>query len=195
LPSQLSGVSDGRANGQHPSARRAERGKFSSSHDFSMGRSASRTTSSSVGSCFFTVSVNVLNAEPIAAVALGDSNPASGFAPVFSPKARGSGVNVVSPASASAANGAPDVGEQGIHGYKTMDDLMWSVRGDPERLVVRSQITECDGVVIGTVALWGVIWDHARGYRAQFARPISFISSYGKRSQEALAELRTSFLK
>ena len=32
-------------------------------------------------------------------------------------------------------------------------------------------------------------------YRAQFARPISFISSYGKRSQEALAELRTSFLK
>jgi hypothetical protein len=33
-----------------------------------------------------------------------------------------------------------------------------------------------------------------RGYRAQFARPISFISSYGKRSEEALAELRTSFL-
>ena len=87
------------------------------------------------------------------------------------------------------------MGEQGIHGYKTMDDLMWSVHGDPERLVVRSQMNECDGVIIGTVALWGVIWDHARGYRAQFARPISFISSYGKRSQEALAELRTSFLK
>lgn len=30
-------------------------GKFSSNHDFSMGRSVSRTTSSSVGSCFFTV--------------------------------------------------------------------------------------------------------------------------------------------
>jgi hypothetical protein len=56
-------------------------------------------------------------------------------------------------------------------------------------------MTECDGVVIGTVALWGVIWDHARGYRAQFARPLSFISSYGKRNQEALAELRTGFLK
>ena len=27
---------------------------------------------------------------------------------------------------------SPDVGEQGIHGYKTMDDLMWSVRDDPE---------------------------------------------------------------
>ena len=90
---------------------------------------------------------------------------------------------------------SPDVGEQGIHGYKTMDDLIWSVRGEPERLVVRSQMTECDGVVIGTVALWGVVWDHARGYRAQFARPISFTSSYGKRSQDVLAELRTCFLK
>ena len=86
------------------------------------------------------------------------------------------------------------MGEQGIHGYKTMDDLIWSVRGDPEHLVPRSQMSECDGVAIGTVALWGVIWDHARGYRAQFARPTSFISSHGKRSHDALAELRTSFL-
>ena len=60
---------------------------------------------------------------------------------------------------------------------------------------VGGQMTECDGVVIGTVALWGVIWEHAKGYRAQFARPTSFISSYGKRSEEALAELRASFLK
>ena len=35
-----------------------KRGRFSSSHDFSIGRSVSRTTSSSVGSCFFTVSVS-----------------------------------------------------------------------------------------------------------------------------------------
>src|ERR1700739_1023037 len=57
-----------------------------------MGRSVSRTTSSSVGSYFFTVSVNVLNAEPIAAVASHDSNPASdvGFAPACSPEVRGS---------------------------------------------------------------------------------------------------------
>jgi hypothetical protein len=133
LPSQLSGVSDGRANGQHPSARRAERGKFSSSHDFSMGRSASRTTSSSVGSCFFTVSVNVLNAEPIAAVALGDSNPASGFAPVFSPKARGSGVNVVSPASASAANGAHSV-------FHERFLPLWPPIQGPSRLLFYSRI-------------------------------------------------------
>jgi hypothetical protein len=87
----------------------------------------------------------------------------------------------------------PDVGEQGIHGYKTMDDLMWSVRGEPESLVSRSRMSGCDGVVLGTVALWGIIWDHARGYRAQFARPIAFISSYGNRNKEALAELSDIF--
>ena len=89
----------------------------------------------------------------------------------------------------------PDEGEQGIHGYKTFDDLMCSIRGEPERLVIRSQMSGCDGVVLGTVALWGIIWDHAQGYRAQFARPVSFISSYGNRNEEALAELRASFFK
>jgi len=89
----------------------------------------------------------------------------------------------------------PDEGEQGIYGYRTMDDLMWSVRGDPGRLVVRSQISGCDGVVFGTIAMWGIIWDHTRGYRAQFARPVSFISGFGKRNEEALAELRASFFR
>ena len=41
----------------------------------------------------------------------------------------------------------PDEGEQGIHGFKTMDDLVRSFRGDPECLVTRSQISGCDGVV------------------------------------------------
>jgi hypothetical protein len=88
---------------------------------------------------------------------------------------------------------SPDVGEQGIHGYKTMDDLMWSIRGDPEVLVGRSQMSGCDGVVLGIVAMWGIIWDHARGYRAQFARPLSFLSSHGNRSEPALTELRAAF--
>ena len=72
---------------------------------------------------------------------------------------------------------------------------MCSIRGEPERLVIRSQMSGCDGVVLGTVALWGIIWDHAQGYRAQFARPVSFISSHGNRNEEALAELRASFFK
>jgi hypothetical protein len=87
----------------------------------------------------------------------------------------------------------PDVGEQGLHGYKTMDAMMASLRDEPERLVFRSQISGCDGVVLGTVKMWGIIWDHALGYRAQFARPTSFISSYGNRSEEALTELRALF--
>src|SRR5262245_1905892 len=89
----------------------------------------------------------------------------------------------------------PDEGEQGIHGFKTMDDLVRSFHGDPKRLVMRSQISGCDGVVFGTVALWGIIWDHARGYRAQFGRPLAFASSYGNRSEQALAELRAIFFR
>jgi hypothetical protein len=88
----------------------------------------------------------------------------------------------------------PDVGEQGIHGYKTMDDMMVSLH-EPDRLVIRSQISGCDGVILGTVGMWGIIWDHALGYRAQFARPTSFISSYGNRSKEALIELRALFFR
>ena len=88
----------------------------------------------------------------------------------------------------------PDVGEQGIHGYKTMNDMMVSLH-EPERLVIRSRVSGCDGVVLGTVSMWGIIWDHALGYRAQFARPMSFISSYGNRNEEALTELRALFFR
>jgi hypothetical protein len=88
----------------------------------------------------------------------------------------------------------PDVGEQGIHGFKSLDDLLHSVHGDPSSLLVRSKISGADGVVVGTVALWGIIWDHTRGFRAQFARPLSFVSSYGDRNGDALAELRANFL-
>jgi hypothetical protein len=41
--------------------------------------------------------------------------------------------------------------------------------------------------------MWGIIWNHDKGYRAQFARPLSFVSSYGNRSEQALTELRTAF--
>jgi hypothetical protein len=89
---------------------------------------------------------------------------------------------------------SPDFEQQGIHGFKTMEDLLFAVRGDPSNLITRSKITGCDGVVIGTVALWGIIWQHTRGYRAQFARPTSFTSAYGERTACALTELQTRFL-
>jgi hypothetical protein len=87
----------------------------------------------------------------------------------------------------------PDIGEQGVHAFKCMKDLMWSIRQDPHRLVVRAQLSGCNGIVIGSVALWGVIWEHVRGYRAQYARPLSFISGYGDRQAEVLLELRQLF--
>ena len=58
----------------------------------------------------------------------------------------------------------PDIGRQGIHGYKSMDELIDSINGNPDNLLFRCKLTETDGVIIGTVALWGTIWDHARGY-------------------------------
>jgi hypothetical protein len=76
-----------------------------------MGRSVSRTTSSSDGSCFFTVSVNVLNAEPTAAVASRDSSPASGigFDPAPSPEVCSSAAASVVPRSAPRSNLPPHV--------------------------------------------------------------------------------------
>jgi hypothetical protein len=87
----------------------------------------------------------------------------------------------------------PDVEEQGVHAFKSMEDLMWSIHNDPARLVGRAKLSGCDGIVIGTVALWGVTWEHMRGYRAQYARPLSFTSSYGRGDTEALSELRAMF--
>jgi hypothetical protein len=83
----------------------------------------------------------------------------------------------------------PDIGEQGVHAFKSMSDLMWCTDGNPERLVWRAQLSGGDGIVIGTVALWGVLWEHARGYRAQYAQPLLFFSAYGERNAEALTAL------
>jgi hypothetical protein len=47
----------------------------------------------------------------------------------------------------------PDEGEQGIHGFKTMDDLLQSFSHQPEHLVIRSQVSGCDGVVFGTMEM------------------------------------------
>jgi len=87
----------------------------------------------------------------------------------------------------------PDIGEQGIHGFKTLEDMTESYKNRPEHLVIRSQVTGCDGVVFGTVEMWGTIWDHEKGYRARFARPASFDSALGEMASEALADLRRIF--
>ena len=70
-------------------------------------------------------------------------------------------------------------------------------RGPVEAL----QLVLADGAIVGRIlkvhaAPVGSPWMWTLAcYRAQFARPVSFISSYGNRNEEALAELRASFFK
>src|SRR5229473_6102343 len=42
------------------------------------------------------------------------------------------------------------------------------------------------GVVVGRVALWGVVHEHEHGYRAQYAYPISFARMRGRVDMRAL---------
>ena len=88
---------------------------------------------------------------------------------------------------------SPDMGEQGIHGFKTMDDLLSYSRTASNHSLARSTASGCDGVVLGMIEMWGIIWDHEKGYRAQFARPTSFSHAVGNRSEQALAELRAQW--
>lgn len=50
-----------------------------------------------------------------------------------------------------------------------------------------------DGHVLGQVALWGVVWEHERGYRAQYARPVKFVEARGHESDRAMERLNRMF--
>jgi hypothetical protein len=90
-------------------------------------------------------------------------------------------------ASMDGDRGILSDGKGGIHGFKTEGDLF---KYSTDSSLARATGSGCDGVVFGTIAMWGVVWEHEYGYRAQFARPTSFVSAYGNRSEQALAELR-----
>jgi hypothetical protein len=51
-----------------------------------------------------------------------------------------------------------------------------------------------DGYVIGKVALSGTVWEHERGYLAQYARPMSFEEAQGLDSAKVLNVLRLVYL-
>lgn len=88
----------------------------------------------------------------------------------------------------------PDEGEQGIHGFKTAELMEASYRGESNHLLIRAiEITGTDGVVGGTVKLFGQTWSHENGYRATYGYPASFDWAIGEDPQEALAELRGLF--
>jgi hypothetical protein len=85
---------------------------------------------------------------------------------------------------------SPDHGEQGIHGFMTEASMLNSFDRNFGHMVTRAKVSGCDGVVLGTVLLCGVVWEHEYGYRAQFARPASFKCAFGNGAESALRELR-----
>jgi hypothetical protein len=54
--------------------------------------------------------------------------------------------------------------------------------------------TEYDGIVLGRVALAGIVWEHEHGWRGQYARPVSFDEVHGKNADFAVRALRQRFL-
>jgi hypothetical protein len=88
----------------------------------------------------------------------------------------------------------------GVHAFRTLDGLREGFRDLPDILRYRDiydgesdRDAMFDGVVRGTVMLWGVCIDCERGYRAQYARPASFDEAHGERAAVALERLRRLF--
>jgi len=88
----------------------------------------------------------------------------------------------------------------GIHAYLTRKELQRQFGDLASLLCYRGIYSEpdnparWDGVVAGTVTLWGISVEGPRGYRAQFARIASFDEAHGTRADEALERLRGLYL-
>lgn len=101
-----------------------------------------------------------------------------------------------SPYEALAARTLPtENATDGIHAWKTYDGLREYIGGvtgkGPTNLYVYAY--RGDGIILGTVELWGVTRYHKDGYRAQYARPLAFLETYGRNRDEAIARLRERF--
>lgn len=71
-------------------------------------------------------------------------------------------------------------GLSGIHAFKDQVHLdeylgyaVWPIWSMSEIAV------DTDGLVWGSVELWGTVWEHKDGYRAQYARPLHFHGADG----------------
>jgi len=89
----------------------------------------------------------------------------------------------------------------GVYAFRTLAQLRRYFRDLPGTLRYqcvyengRSNPAWFDGVVRGTVMLWGACVDHRLGYRAQFARPVSFDEIYGADTVNVLTRLERMFL-
>jgi hypothetical protein len=86
--------------------------------------------------------------------------------------------------------------EHGIHAFMSLAALrrgFWDLSGLLRYRDCSPPEARWDGVVRGTVVLWGVCINCARGYRAQYARPASFDEAHGERADEAIERLRRLF--
>jgi hypothetical protein len=89
--------------------------------------------------------------------------------------------------------GAFGLMRHGIHAFRTLDQLREDFGNPQDIMHYRNCGTPFDGIVRGTVTLWGVCIDCTRGYRAQYGRPASFDDAYGDRPVVALERLRCLF--
>ena len=89
----------------------------------------------------------------------------------------------------------PDIAEHGIHAFKTRSDVLDSCRGDLRSLLLRCDVTtpKSQGVILGCVKLWGIVHQHANGYRAQYAKAAFFTEAFGNDAPLALAQLQSAF--
>ena len=84
----------------------------------------------------------------------------------------------------------------GVHAYKTAQGLAdYLGRASELTNEFGLELRVMDGIVIGTVALWGAVAIFERAYRAQYARPLSFTQAYGRCSNDTLIMLRSRFLR
>lgn len=75
----------------------------------------------------------------------------------------------------------------GIYAYKNLDGLLWDfpLRGihivNPTSIYFQHD-AKSSLLVYGKVTLWGNVYDHNRGYRAQYARveSLAYVDNYGK---------------
>jgi hypothetical protein len=77
----------------------------------------------------------------------------------------------------------------GVHAFKTLDWAM-NYRSRNHHPECCSNRCPGDGTILGQVELWGIVWEHNTGYRAQFARPVKFLDAYGRDADWALGKLR-----
>jgi hypothetical protein len=86
--------------------------------------------------------------------------------------------------------------QHGIHAFRTLEGLRGyfrDLRGQLKYRDISGDGLPWHGIVRGTVRLWGVCIDHEHGYRAQYARPISFDEIYGDKTEYVLPRLRRMF--